>query len=295
MTPPSIGFIGLGHMGTALAMNLAHDGYPMTVYNRTRERAKPLADAGASVADSPADVAMASDVVITSLADDAAVEQVITGAHGVVHGAHEGLIVIDTSTISPLTSCRIASIVRGAGGSMLDAPISGSVKPVQERTIAFFVGGERAVFEQCREILERLSAHVYYMGENGKGLYMKLATNLMLGANLEVLCEALALGEKAGLQRAQIFEALEGTGLYNSFIEGRRQSILDEDYTPSFPLRLMYKDYGVILSTAQHLRIPLPVAAVATQLYGAAANATPEADMAAIVKFIQGLAAAKPA
>ena len=179
-----IGFIGLGTMGLPMAKNLLKNGYELTIYNRTKAKMKELEEKGAKAAHSPKEVAEKSDVVFTILTADAAVEEVILGKEGIIEGAHPGLIVVDSSTISPATSKKVAEALSHKEVEMLDAPVAGSEPHAIEGNLTFMVGGKNETFEKCNDLFLTMGKNAYYMGENGKGSYMKLANNMMSAINL---------------------------------------------------------------------------------------------------------------
>ncbi len=205
----ALGFIGLGRMGTPMARRLLQAGHRLTVFNRTREKAEPLIAEGATWADSPRAVARASEVVFLMLADSAASEAMIAGPNGVLEGAHEGLIVVDMSTIAPAVSQRLAEQAAQRGVRMLDAPVAGSVGPATEGTLTIFVGGPREAFEAVEDLLRILGRNIHYVGGNGMGCAVKLAVNLILGVSMQALGEAFALGARAGIPPQRLWEILQ--------------------------------------------------------------------------------------
>src|SRR5712691_8268227 len=191
---PTIGFIGMGHMGSHMAPRLIRAGYHLTVYDRTREKAQAIA--GATVAETPEEAAANSDVVISILTNDAALEEVMLGPNGVLAGTHAGSVIIDMSTVSPHTSRHLFQAAREKGVAMIDAAVSGSVPQVDQGSLVIFVGGEQQTYEQCKPILDILGQSSFYMGPSGMGTTMKLVVNTLLGLGMQALAEAIALGEK---------------------------------------------------------------------------------------------------
>src|SRR2546428_2574490 len=206
-----LGFIGLGAMGSRMARRLLAAGYDLTVFNRTLERARALEQRGATVASTPAAVARSADIVLMSVADDAAAEAMMEGADGALSAARPGTIVIDTSTVSPGLSRRLAQAALDKRAVVLDAPVSGSTPQAEEGQLVIFVGGEHAAYERCRPILAVLGRESFYLGPAGSGSTMKLCVNALLGLGVQALAEAIALGLKAGLERDRFLDVLGST------------------------------------------------------------------------------------
>ncbi|QWK10259.1 MAG: NAD(P)-dependent oxidoreductase [Thermoflexus hugenholtzii] len=283
----SLGFIGLGRMGTPMARRLLQAGHRLTVHNRTRSKAEALVAEGAQWADSPRAVAQASEVVFMMLADSQASEAVLTGPEGVLAGAREGLIVVDMSTIAPAVSRRLAEQAARQGVTMLDAPVSGSVGPATEGTLTIFVGGPREAFEAVRDLLGILGRDIHYVGENGMGCAVKLAVNLILGVSIQALGEAFALGARAGIPPARLWEILSDLAVISPSLRNKGGKIVQGDFAPSFALRLMEKDLGLIVEFGRQVGASTPLAAVAQQTFLAAReHGWAEADYSAIAAWL---------
>jgi 3-hydroxyisobutyrate dehydrogenase len=266
---PQLGFLGLGAMGSRLAMRLLKAGYPLTVYDRTHEKTQPLAQLGARTAATPAEVAATSTVVFTSLADDAAVEAVLQGPDGAFAGAHPGTTFIEMSTILPTTSRALAAAAHARGMHLLDVAISGSTLLVETGAITLLAGGERDVYERCLPLLTALTQRCFYMGPSGMGTTMKLVVNALLGVGMQALGEALALGEKAGLDKGRLLDVLGETTLVSPRQKLALENVRRGEYPVTFALRLMHKDYGLILNEAASLHVPMPMSAIAAQMSAA--------------------------
>ena len=292
---PRIGFVGLGSMGSRMAGRLLARGYPMSVYNRTPARAEPLGKAGASLRESPAAVAEQSDVVLYSLADDAAVGDVMLGAGGLVAGARAGIVFIDLSTVLPETSRAMSAAATPAGAAVLDAPVSGSTPQAEQGTLVIFVGGDREVYERQTAVLDVLGHHIY-MGRHGAGTTMKLVTNTLLGLGMEALAEATALGRKAGLDTGVMLGALGETSVVSPSQKSKFENLLRGEYPATFALRLMSKDFGLVLRLAESLSVAMPAAAVARQIDSIeqARSAGREEDFSAVIRTLHELAGASP-
>jgi 3-hydroxyisobutyrate dehydrogenase len=266
-----LGFIGLGAMGSRMASRLLAAGYGVTVFNRTRERMGPLEELGATVAGTPGGVARDAEIVLVSVADDAAAEAVIAGTDGVLSSAQAGTILINTSTVSPALSRRLSEAAVVKGVSVLDAPVSGSTPQAEEGQLVIFVGGDQAAYERCRPILAVLGREAFYVGPAGSGSTMKLCVNALLGLGVQALAEAIALGLKAGLERDRLLEVLGSTVVLSASQRSKLENVRKEAYPPAFPLRLMLKDFGLILETARSLSVAMPTAACAEQISAAEA------------------------
>ena len=263
---PRLGFIGIGGMGSSMAGRLLAAGYDLTVYNRNRERVRPLEQRGAKVAPTPGQLAGGSDIVLSSVADDAAVESVMVGPDGALAAARPGTVFIEMSTVSPGTSRRLYESARRKGVSVLDAPVSGSTPQAEQGQLVIFVGGEEAVYDRCRPILGVLGKASFYMGPSGSGATMKLCVNALLGLGMQALAEAVALGLKGGLERDRFLEVLGGTSVLSPSQKSKLENARTGTYPATFPLRLMVKDFGLILDRSRELSVPMPATAAAQQV-----------------------------
>lgn len=264
-----LGFIGLGAMGSRMAGRLLASGYDLTVFNRSRERMRPLEQLGAKAAETPAEVAASAGVILVSVADDAAAENVITGAHGALEEARAGAILINLSTVSPALSRRLSEAAFLKGVSVLDAPVSGSTPQAEQGQLVLFVGGERAAYEQCRTIFAVLGRESFYIGPAGSGSTTKLCVNALLGLGVQALAEAVALGRKAGLDRDRLLDVLGATVVLSPSQRSKLENVRKDTYPPTFALRLMLKDFGLILDTALGLSVEMPMTAAARQVSAA--------------------------
>jgi 3-hydroxyisobutyrate dehydrogenase len=287
---PGVGFIGLGHMGSAMAKRLLNAGYPLTVYDRTLERAEHLGQQGASVAQTPKDLAAQCEVVMVCVTDDAAQQQVTLGPDGALAGVRDGAIVVDLSTVSPGASRRLYQAAREHGVEMLDAAVSGSVPQVEQGTLVIFVGGERQTYQQCRPLLEVLGNSIFHMGPSGMGTTMKLVANTLLGLGMQALAEAIALGEKAGLEKGLLLDVLEQTAVLTPGQKAKLANVEREQYPTQFALSLIHKDFRLILDEAYATSVPMPATAVAQQLYAAALATGRDADFSIMIRFMEELA-----
>jgi 3-hydroxyisobutyrate dehydrogenase-like beta-hydroxyacid dehydrogenase len=266
---PRLGFIGIGGMGSRMAARLLAAGYGLTIYNRNRERTRALEKQGAKVAAEPGELAAHADIILSSLADDAAVEKVMLSPSGALAGARPGTVFIEMSTVSPSLSRRMHDLARAKGVLVLDAPVSGTTTVAENGQLVTFVGGDKAVYDRCVPVLQVLARETCYMGPAGSGAAMKLCANTLLGLGMQALAEAVAFGLKSGLQRERLLEVLGATAVVSPSQKSKLENVRDETYPPAFPLRLMFKDYRLILDTAARLPAAMPATTAAAQISGA--------------------------
>ena len=284
----TIGFIGMGHMGSHMAPRLIRAGYHLTVYDRTREKAQAIA--GASVAETPNEAAANSEVVISIVTDDAAQEEVMLGPDGVLAGMHAGSVIIDMSTVSPRSSRHLFQAARAKGVAMIDAAVSGSVPQVEQGSLLIFVGGEHETYQQCKPILDTLGQSSFYMGPSGMGTTMKLVVNTLLGLGMQALAEAIALGEKAGIEKGLLLDVLGQTTVLTSGQKSKLANVKREQYPTQFALSLQHKDLRLILSEADEISVSMPTTAAAQQMYTAALVKGMDEDFSIMIKFMEQLA-----
>lgn len=287
--PARLCFIGMGHMGSHMAQRLLGAGYPMTVYDRTKDKARALEPLGAMVADAAKDLAANCQVVLVCVTDDAAQEHVMFGPEGALAGLHDGSIIIDLSTVSPGASRRLYQAAREHHAAMLDAAVSGSVPQVDQGSLVIFVGGDQETYQQCQSILSVLGQS-FYMGASGSGTTMKLVANTLTGVGMQALAEAIALGEKAGLTKGLLLDVLEKTAVLTGGQKAKLANVKREEYPTQFALSLMHKDFGLILTQAAEASVPMPATAAAQQMYSAALAKGMDEDFSIVIKFMQELA-----
>jgi 3-hydroxyisobutyrate dehydrogenase len=293
---PNIGFIGLGHMGSHMATRLLDAGYPLTVYDRTREKTLPFKERGATVVLTPRDVAAGSEITMSCVTNDTALEEVMFGREGALAVARPGATYIDLSTVSPMESRRIYNAAKEKRAEMIDAAVSGSVPQVEAGDLVIFVGGDQQVYEECLPILQVLGHKTFYMGASGMGTTMKLVVNTLLGLAMQALAEAFSLGEKAGLDKKQLIEVLGQTTVLSPSVRSKLENVEKEVYPVNFALDLMYKDFSLILQESHARSVPMPATAAAHQMFAAASAENVKGDFSAIVHFMETLSgiAARP-
>jgi 3-hydroxyisobutyrate dehydrogenase/glyoxylate/succinic semialdehyde reductase len=288
---PRLGFIGMGGMGSRMAARLLAAGYDVTIYNRHPERALFLERRGARVAPGAYELAANADIVLSSLADDTAVENTMLSPGGALAGAWPGTMFIEMSTVSPSLSRRMHDLAREKALFVLDAPVSGTTTVAENGELVIFVGGEKAVYERCLPVLQVLSRAAHYMGPAGSGASMKLCANILLGLGMQALAEAVAFGLKAGLQRERLLDVLGATAVVSPSQKSKLQNVLNEAYPPAFPLRLMFKDYRLILEAAERLPAALPATVAAAQVSAAELARQSEAgrdeDFSSVVRTME--------
>ena len=286
-----IGFIGIGLMGQHMARRVLLGGYPLTIWNRTKDKAGPLLDAGAAWADSPRAVAQVSDMVITMVTDSAASERVACGPGGVLEGAHPGLVLIDMSSITPETSRAIAERAVACGVAMLDAPVTGAPRVAADGKMGIMVGGPRETFEHCRPLLQTMGVKIVYAGLNGMGSTLKLVNNLILGVAIHASAEALVLAAKAGLDPQAVIEITSVGGARTGAMETRGPRMVKRDFSPHFSVNNMYKDLSNVVRLAEECGVSLPVTGAAREILRAAkSQGKGELDSAVVMTVLEALA-----
>ena len=259
----TLGFIGLGAMGAPMARNLLKSQHTVTVFARRPETMASLVDAGARAAASPAAVASQSDVVFTMVTNTEAVEAVVLGPQGVVHGARAGLVVIDHSTIVPARAKRVAEDLKARGISMLDAPVSGGVAAAEAGTLSIMVGGDPGVYERCRPLLAVLGHTITYIGDSGAGQVAKACNQICTIVNQQAAAEAMLLAERSGVDPLKVKDALMAGFGASRMLDLQAPKMIARDFSGKVESRLHYKDILIVLQMAQELAVALPASAAA--------------------------------
>jgi len=252
----AVGLIGLGNMGTAFAERLLDAGYGLVVMNRTPAKAAPLEARGATLAGSYADLAERVDVVLTSLADDDALDEVAAALLAV---AKPGTVLVDTSTVSPAVSARVAERAEKASVAYTRAPVSGNPTVVRAGNLSFIVSGPSETLDGVEPILLAIGPTVYRVGDAEEARVVKLAINLMIGGLAQLMAEALVLGESSGVSRAALLEVMGGSAAGAPFVRYKTGALLEDDYSATFTTALMGKDLDLILDAARDAGVELPV------------------------------------
>ncbi|OLF17369.1 NAD(P)-dependent oxidoreductase [Actinophytocola xanthii] len=286
-----IAFVGLGAMGGGMVSRLLAAGAGVTVYNRTRARGEALVAEGAELATTPAAAARGADVVFLSLATSEVVEQLLFGENGVVEGLPEGAVVADMSTVAPDFAVSLQARLAETGHRGLDACVLGNAQHAKDGELRFMIGGEAADVAALEPVIEPLAKEVVHLGPGGMGATAKLALNLLMGVQMQALVEAIAFGERAGLDRATLIRLIAAGGYsspmmkFKAGVMGRRAF-----EKPDFRLKLMRKDLGLVLAETQRLGVPMPTTATSYDWLTAAQNrGLGEHDVAALLAFMESV------
>jgi 3-hydroxyisobutyrate dehydrogenase len=268
-----IGWVGLGIMGQPMVRNLLRAGYSLTVATRTVGKAAAFAVENSALGpieavETPAEVAARSEVILTMVTDSPDVEAVVHGPQGLLATAQPGSVIIDMSTISPEVTRRLASEAKSVGVEWLDAPVSGGEKGAIEGTLTILVGGEPATLDRCRPLLEAVGKRITHLGPVGQGQAGKLCNQILVAGNLLAVCEALTFATKSGLDLPALHGALTGGAANSWALEVLGGKIIARDFLPAFMVRLQQKDLRLVLEAAFENRTPLPITALAQQLFG---------------------------
>ena len=254
----TISYLGLGTMGNGMVFNLLKAGYKLTVWNRSAEKCEPFARKGARVADTPADSVRNAELVIYSLSNDEAVQEVVFGAKGILSGIKEGQIAMDMSTVLPATSLREEEAYAKRGVDFLDTPVFGSKQESADAKLWIMAAGSKPIFEKVKPVLEHLGQSIHYFGKNGNATAMKLVGNLIVALELEALAEGLVLAQKAGLDLSTVMEVVKVADFRSPLLVSNGRNILERDFSPSFVLKLMLKDADLIAKFSESLESPTP-------------------------------------
>ena len=286
-----VGFIGLGIMGSRQAASLRREGFDLTVFNRTRERAEEWASAhGGHVAGSPREVAERSEVVVTMVVDGEQVEQMLLGDDGAVAGARPGTLFIDTSTIGPADARRIGAALAERGHAFVDAPVTGSAPKAEDGTLTIMAGGGDEDMRRAMPLLEAMGEIIVHVGEVGTGQQVKVLSNAVTAVNCATLAQALVVGRRAGVDLGALLKVMGAGSANSTMLELKGEPMLAHDFTPLFKLEHMLKDVVLCLQDARAAGAAFPFAALAGELYAAGAGrGLGEQDFAAVLEVIEDL------
>jgi 3-hydroxyisobutyrate dehydrogenase-like beta-hydroxyacid dehydrogenase len=282
-----LGFIGLGYLGSRVAGRLAAAGFPMVVHDSDREKAKELAALGATVAPNPETLAEEADVVLSCLPSDATVRDVYLGRGKLLESARPGTRIVELSTIAPETSRLVHDAAAKFDLSMLDVAVSGSAPAAEAGKLTLFGGGERKVFEAVQPIFAPIASQWFYMGPSGSGVAMKLVVNTLLGLGMQSIAEAVTLGSGLGLRRELLLDILSKTAVVAPAHAGKLATAKRNDYTPQFPIRLMHKDFGLILTAAAECGLSMPTTEAAAVVNSVEAETGVEEDFSAVIRRME--------
>ena len=265
------GFIGLGHLGRAIAKRLIDQGVELILWNRTLSKAEDLAkETGAEVASSPADLVNKVDRVFVIVFDSQASEEVIFGEEGLVKGDIKGKTIIDMTTNHYLYAQKAYEELKKLGAYYLDAPVLGSVIPALKGELTILVGGDKEKFEENKPLFEKFCKAIYYLGEAGKGSKMKLVNNIVLGGIMDILAEAVAIGEKAGIDKETVINVLNDGAGKSYILDVKRKKLLEEDFSTHFSVNLIYKDLHYAQDLLKDLGLFSFTTAAVKETYGLA-------------------------
>ena len=289
-----IGFIGLGIMGKPMARNLMNAGYELVVHNRSQAAVDELASDGAIPASSPREVASQVKTVITMLPDSPDVRDVVFGEDGLLESMGDGSLLIDMSTISPVTALEVEDALNATGAHALDAPVSGGDKGAITGTLSIMVGGRAKDFERAMPLFEVMGKTIVHVGAASAGQTVKACNQIVVALTFEAVSEALVLGSKAGVDPHKIVQVLVGGLAGNKVLELRGESMLDHNFQPGFRINLHRKDLGIALDAGKSYDVALPVTALVNQMFTAMVNAgRGDLDHSALLTHLEDLAAHK--
>ena len=286
-----LGFIGLGNMGSRIAQRLLDHGYHLVVYDMDITKAEAIAAQRGIAANNILDLARTADVILSCLTNDEAVRSVYTGSdEGVFAGARPGTVVLEMSTISPENSRELHRLGAGGDIDVLDVAISGSTPAAEQGILTLLVGGNPELFHAAEPIFQAVAKQYFLLGDSGSGTAMKLVVNTLLGVGMQAIAEAVVLGEKTGLARGRLLEVLSQTAVIAPAHVGKLARAALNDYRPQFPLRLMNKDFQLILKAAAQEHVPMPVTEAAFRVNSDELAHNDEEDFSAVLRRMEGVA-----
>jgi 3-hydroxyisobutyrate dehydrogenase-like beta-hydroxyacid dehydrogenase len=278
-----LGFIGIGYMGRPIARRLRESGFKLTAYDRNPSKAQELVQYGGTVAQSVSELSASCNVVLSCLPSDEAVLNIYGGANGVFANVRPGSLVIDLSTVYPEISRQLSRLGSEHGVEVLDVTISGSTPAAENGLLALFGGGNKECFDGAESIFRVIAHKYFYLGPTGSGATMKLVVNSLLGIGMQAIAEGVALGEKAGLDRNRLLDVLSQTAVVAPAHAGKLQRAMKSDYSPQFPIRLMNKDFGLILDLAAAVGARMPAAGAAFEVNARQSEQEQEQDFSAVI------------
>jgi 2-hydroxy-3-oxopropionate reductase len=292
----TVGFIGLGIMGSPMAVHLQTAGHLVSGYNKRRDTTGPLVAAGGRKASSIADAVQGADVVAIMVPDSADVQEVLAGPDGVFDSAAPGTLVIDFSSIRPDVTAELAATARERGLRLLDAPVSGGEAGAKDAVLSIMVGGSAEDFAAAQPILDAVGKTIVHVGPNGAGQTVKAANQLIVGTNIQVLAEALVFLEAYGVDTEAAMDVLGGGLAGSTVLQQKRDNMLSRSFAPGFRIDLHHKDMGIVTSAAREAGVALPVGAIVAQLMASArACGDGDLDHSALLRGVERLAGRQPA
>ncbi len=284
-----IGFIGLGLMGSRMAMNLIKNNFSLVIYNRTKAKASTLLEAGAEWAESPSHLAQRVDFLITMLSTPQVVEQLATGSEGFLNHLPHGSMWMDCTTVDPSFSRKMATLAEDNHIRFVDAPVAGSLKAAEARQLIFFVGGKREDIVFCEPLFKAMGKNYHHVGDHGQGSALKMVFNLLLGETMVAFAEALALGESFNFERTQLLDILLSASISPSYLKEKRQKFEKESFDPEFPLKWMQKDLHLASISAYEQVLALPALNISKEIFALAKQyGLAEQDFSAVFEYLKG-------
>jgi len=284
------GFVGLGNLGSRIAQRLLDHGYQLSVYDMDLAKAEAIAARGGVVAKNILELARTADVLLSCLTNDEAVRSVYTGPEGVFAGARSGTVILEMSTISPESSREVHRLGARDGIEVLDVAISGSTPAAEEGILTLLAGGDPELFLAAEPIFQAVAKRYFLLGGPGSGTAMKLVVNTLLGVGMQAIAEAVVLGEKVGLDRERLLEVLSQTAVIAPAHVGKLARVAINDYSPQFPLRLMNKDFQLILKAAAQEHLPMPATDAAFRVNSDELAHNDEQDFSTVLRRMETVA-----
>ncbi|XVF31978.1 hypothetical protein REPUB_Repub17cG0042000 [Reevesia pubescens] len=285
-----VGFLGLGIMGKAMSMNLLKNGFKVTVWNRTLSKCNEVVTHGASVGETPAEVVKKCKITIAMLSDPAAALKVVFDKDGVLEQICSGKGYIDMSTVDAETSCKISEAITSKGGHFLEAPVSGSKQPAETGQLVILTAGEKALYEEAIPAFNVLGKKSFFLGQVGNGAKMKLVVNMIMGSVMNAFSEGLVLAERSGLNPHSLLDVLDLGGIANPMFRGKGPAMLQDNYSPAFPLKHQQKDMRLALALGDENAVSMPVAAAANEAFKKARSmGLGDLDFSAVLETVKVL------
>ncbi len=284
----NVGFIGLGKMGVPMVKNIMKAGYDVILYNRSKEKLEQFKKNEVNIANNPREVVEFSKYTITMLTDSEAVKSVFYGQDGILNALGPGKIFIDMSTISPQVSIELSKLVESKNAEMIDAPVTGSIPSAEKGDLTIMVGGKFETFEKTKKILSRMGKNIIYVGANGFGLKMKMINNIILGANMAILAEAILLGEANNIDPELQFKVLSTGSAYSKVMDLKKENIIKSEFSPMFNLEHELKDLNYAVEMAKSSGFPLLITSEISQIYSVASKkGLGKLDFSAVYKALR--------
>jgi 3-hydroxyisobutyrate dehydrogenase-like beta-hydroxyacid dehydrogenase len=285
-----IGFMGLGIMGTPMSANLLKAGYPVTVYNRSPEKADPLMKQGADLASNPEDLARAADIVIAMVTGPEALDNLLWGDNGAGKALNSSKVFINMSSVSPQYTRSLAAQLAPTGVMFIDAPVSGTKKPAEEGTLVILAGGPQDKVKELEPLFLSMGKKIIYCGPVGQGSMMKMFINLLLGIMIGGFAEVLNFGRLGGLEMEAMLETVFAGAMNSPMFQGKAANMKEKNHPPAFPFKHLTKDLKFLVDTAYELEAPVPLGQMLLHLYRAGvAQGYGDEDISAIARVLEGL------